>query len=162
MRSPILGESPGVAAGSAACHISHPPDLPGGDILPSEHSQPQRATVSQNVPGTQSTSQGFPRAWHGHSAVPKPSPEQWPGMASCVMSLCPLSTGQCDLPIPAGVCPSFPAEPFNTQLHVPSHQPCATLPLSPAQGQTLSTPAFPFPSSAPPSSLPPEPRFIWG
>lgn len=99
-------KSLGLGAGSAACHVAHPP----GICLvvrscPVSISQPQAATLSQHVLETQGTSQGFPSAWHGHSAVAKPSPKQWPVMISCAVSLCTLGMGQCPhVPIPAGVC----------------------------------------------------------
>lgn len=106
MMSHFRRKSLGLGAGSAACHVAHPP----GICLvvrscPVSISQPQAATLSQHVLETQSTSQGFPSAWHGHSAVPKPSPKQWPVMISCAVSLCTLGMGQCPhVPIPAGVC----------------------------------------------------------
>lgn len=145
LASPILGESPG--AGCRQCCLSCFPPCWHLPASIARHREP----LSQRVLETQSTSQGFLSTWHGHGAEPKPSPEQWPVMISCVVSLCTLMGQGPHLPIPAGVCscPSFPAEPFNTRTNVPSHPSTSTLqPLCPAPCALLR--ARPSPVGTPP------------
>lgn len=109
---PYFGRKPwGLGTGSTACWVSH---LPGiclwvRSCLVSL-ARPWGATLPQHNPGTQCTSQGFPTAWHGHSAVPEASPKQWPAVSPRVISLCVLSIGQ-HPPIPAGVCQWLPFSP---------------------------------------------------
>lgn len=77
--------------------------LPGGELLPSQHSQAESHSVPA-CPWDTHLIQGFPRAWHGHSAVPKPFPKQWPVMASCDESVQAQHGAVSPSPHPCWVC----------------------------------------------------------